>query len=75
MKKTICLAAAIALGASMNAAAADWFAPQDPFPLYGNSYYVGTGGISAVLITSPAGHILIDCGPTGVTTPVEPPCM
>lgn len=67
MKKTICLAAAIAFGASMNAAAADWFAPQDPFPLYGNSYYVGTGGISAVLITSPAGHILIDGGPTGAS--------
>lgn len=67
MKKPICLAAAIAFGASMNAAAADWFAPQDPFPLYGNSYYVGTGGISAVLITSPAGHILIDGGPSGAS--------
>jgi metallo-beta-lactamase class B len=40
--------------------AADWNAPQEPFALYGNTYYVGTGGISAVLITSKAGHILID---------------
>jgi metallo-beta-lactamase class B len=37
-------------------------AAQDPFPLYGNTYYVATGGISAVLITSSAGHILVDVG-------------
>src|SRR5471032_3120510 len=46
----------------ITAKAADWYAPQDPFPVYGNTYYVGTGGISAVLITSSAGHILIDVG-------------
>lgn len=40
--------------------AAEWEGPQDPFKLYGNSYYVGTAGLSSVLITSPAGHILID---------------
>lgn len=44
------------------AKASDWYAPQEPFPLYGNTYYVGTAGISAVLITSPTGHILIDVG-------------
>lgn len=44
------------------AKAADWYGPQDPFPLYGNTYYVGTAGISAVLITSSAGHILVDAG-------------
>ena len=41
-------------------AADDWAAEQAPFKLYGNSYYVGSKGLSAVLITSPAGHILID---------------
>jgi metallo-beta-lactamase class B len=46
----------------VTAKAADWYAPQDPFRVYGNTYYVGTGGISAVLITSPAGHILVDAG-------------
>jgi metallo-beta-lactamase class B len=54
---------AAALGAIMACAAvqaADWNAPQEPFALYGNTYYVGTGGISSVLITSKAGHILID---------------
>ena len=43
-----------------SAHAAEWEGPQDPFKLYGNSYYVGTEGLSSVLITSPAGHILID---------------
>lgn len=66
MKTPISFAVAIALGTSLGAAsAADWHAPQDPFAVYANTYYVGTGGISAVLITSPAGHILIDGGPTG----------
>jgi predicted alpha/beta superfamily hydrolase/glyoxylase-like metal-dependent hydrolase (beta-lactamase superfamily II) len=67
MKRSLYLAAAVTLGASITGAAiaADWFAPQEPFAVYGNTYYVGTGGISAVLITSPAGHILIDGGPSG----------
>jgi metallo-beta-lactamase class B len=52
----------IALALFVTANAADWYAPQEPFPLYGNTYYVGTGGISAVLITSSAGHILVDAG-------------
>ncbi|MFL6631164.1 MAG: subclass B3 metallo-beta-lactamase [Massilia sp.] len=66
MKNTIRLAAALLFGgvsASTVAGMTEWLAPQDPFALYGNTYYVGTHGISAVLITSPAGHILIDGGP------------
>jgi metallo-beta-lactamase class B len=39
---------------------AEWNAPQRPFRLYGNAYYVGTHGLSAVLIASNDGHILID---------------
>ena len=38
----------------------DWDKPAPPFSLYGNSYYVGTCGITAVLITGSDGHILID---------------
>lgn len=38
----------------------DWSKPAPPFRLHGNSYYVGTCGITAVLITSADGHILID---------------
>nr|WP_063864723.1 subclass B3 metallo-beta-lactamase SMB-1 [Serratia marcescens]BAL14456.1 metallo-beta-lactamase [Serratia marcescens] len=38
----------------------DWSSPQQPFTIYGNTHYVGTGGISAVLLSSPQGHILVD---------------
>lgn len=37
-----------------------WNEEQAPFQLFGNSYYVGMHGLSAVLVTSPQGHILID---------------
>ena len=37
-----------------------WNMPQQPFRIYGNTYYVGTRGLGSVLITSPAGHVLID---------------
>lgn len=39
---------------------ADWNAPQEPFQIHHNTYFVGTHGLSAILITSPDGHILID---------------
>jgi metallo-beta-lactamase class B len=64
MKPLFKHALALLLGATTfhAAHAGDWYAPQDPFQLYGDTYYVGTGGISAVLITSKAGHILVDVG-------------
>ncbi len=37
-----------------------WNLPQEPFKIYGNSYFVGTRGLSSILIASPSGHILID---------------
>lgn len=37
-----------------------WSDPQQPFTIYGNTHYVGTAGIAAILITSPQGHILVD---------------
>lgn len=39
---------------------AEWNAPQRPFRIFGDTYYVGTHGLSAILVTSPAGHVLID---------------
>ena len=39
---------------------ASWTQPQKPFQIDGNTYYVGSQGLSAILITSPAGHVLID---------------
>ena len=41
---------------------AEWNAPQKPLRLFGNTWYVGTKGLSALLITSPQGHVLIDGG-------------
>ncbi len=41
---------------------ASWNAPHAPFRIHGNTYFVGTDGLSAILITSPAGHVLIDGG-------------
>ena len=38
----------------------EWDKPAPPVRVYGNTYYVGTCGISAILITDKAGHILID---------------
>src|SRR5215472_8561963 len=37
-----------------------WNMAQPAFKIYGNTYYVGTHGLSSILITSPAGHVLID---------------
>lgn len=39
---------------------AEWNASQPPFRVFGNTYYVGTRGLGAVLITSDQGHVLID---------------
>jgi metallo-beta-lactamase class B len=41
---------------------AEWNAPRKPFRIHGNTYYVGTAGLSAILLTSNAGHVLIDGG-------------
>ncbi|MFZ4164631.1 subclass B3 metallo-beta-lactamase [Brevundimonas sp. NPDC058933] len=38
----------------------DWMKPQSPLKLYGDTYFVGTGGISMVLIDTGDGLILID---------------
>jgi metallo-beta-lactamase class B len=39
---------------------AAWNKPHQAFKIYGNTYYVGTHGLSSVLITSGTGHVLID---------------
>ncbi len=42
------------------AVAGRWNAPFPPFTVIANIHYVGTAGVSAWLITTPHGHILID---------------
>lgn len=52
--------AAAQTSASSCSQCAEWNRPQKPFHIFGNSYYVGTHGISSILVTSKAGHVLID---------------
>ncbi|MBX7493273.1 subclass B3 metallo-beta-lactamase [Qipengyuania sp. 1NDW9] len=40
----------------------EWDKPARPFRLMGNSWYVGTCGISAILVAGDEGHILLDSG-------------
>jgi metallo-beta-lactamase class B len=40
----------------------EWNAPQRPFRIHGSTYYVGTRGLTAVLVTGGEGHVLIDGG-------------
>src|SRR5271155_1020355 len=39
---------------------AAWNKPHAAFRIFGNTYYVGTDGLSSVLIASTTGHVLID---------------
>lgn len=41
---------------------AEWNAPTGPVHLFGNTYWVGTRGLGSILLTSSAGHVLIDGG-------------
>jgi metallo-beta-lactamase class B len=59
------LLAALASGqsgapASSCDACPEWNRPQQPFRVYGNTYYVGPRGLTSILLTSKAGHVLID---------------
>lgn len=42
-----------------------WTAPQKPFRIYGNTWYVGPHGLGVFLITAPTGDVLIDGGVPG----------
>jgi metallo-beta-lactamase class B len=54
--------ALVLVGQRMNATKVGGQAPAEPFRIAGNFYYVGANDVSAFLITSPAGHILLDAG-------------
>ncbi len=38
----------------------EWNAPRAPFKVFGNTYFVGTQGLSSLLIATPQGLVLID---------------
>ncbi|HET6587574.1 MAG TPA: subclass B3 metallo-beta-lactamase, partial [Oleiagrimonas sp.] len=48
-----------------------WTAPQKPFRVYGNTWYVGPRGLGVFLITAPTGHVLIDGGVPGDAALIE----
>ncbi len=56
----ICCCLAFGQKAAPCAKCVEWNRAEPPFRIFGNTYYVGTHGLSSVLITSPAGHVLID---------------
>ena len=62
----MCVVALLSFSECADAASIDcsqceaWNRDQAPFQVFGNTYYVGPHGLSSVLITSPAGHVLID---------------
>jgi metallo-beta-lactamase class B len=41
---------------------ADCARPHKPFRIFGNTYYVGTEGVSSILVTSEFGHALLNAG-------------
>ncbi|MGR4864490.1 CAU/MBL1b family subclass B3 metallo-beta-lactamase [Caulobacter sp. LARHSG274] len=43
---------------------ANWSKPIRPYRVVGNIYYVGSEGLSAWLISSSEGHVLLDSGPS-----------
>jgi metallo-beta-lactamase class B len=49
----------------------DWNRPYEPFRVIGNVYYVGTIELGVYLITTPAGHLLIDGGLPQSTPVIE----
>jgi metallo-beta-lactamase class B len=50
---------------------ADWTRPCPAFKLIGNIYWVGTYDLSTYLVTTPAGHILINSGLKATVPQIE----
>lgn len=48
-----------------------WTAPQRPFRIHGNTWYVGPHGLSVLLVTAPTGNVLIDGGVPGDAALIE----
>lgn len=48
-----------------------WTAPQKPFRIHGDTWYVGPRGIGVFLVTAPTGDVLIDGGAPGDAPLIE----
>jgi len=62
MRRILLLALALVLTSAGSAAAqaGDWTEPFPPFRIAGNLYYVGSRGLASYLVTTSAGHILVN---------------
>ncbi|WP_243048816.1 subclass B3 metallo-beta-lactamase [Dyella sp. RRB7] len=60
MKAWVAIALTASFTATVHADPAAWTQAQKPFRIYGNTYYVGTMGLSAILISTSDGLVLID---------------
>jgi metallo-beta-lactamase class B len=49
----------------------NWNMPQEPFRIYGNTWYVGTAGLSSILIEADDALVLIDGGLTQSAALIE----
>jgi metallo-beta-lactamase class B len=49
----------------------EYLKPVAPFRILGNLHYVGASGVSAFLLTTPAGHVLLDTGPVEMLPMLE----
>jgi metallo-beta-lactamase class B len=63
--------AAVAVASPAAAAPAAWTKPMAPFRVIDNVYYVGSAGIAAWIIKTPAGLILLDAGMPDYAPTVE----
>lgn len=50
---------------------AGWSDPTPPRPVFGNTWFVGTCSISAILVTSSEGHVLIDAATEEAAPAIE----
>ena len=55
-----CAGMAMAADAVRCSMCEEWNKPVAPFKVHGNTWYVGTAGLSALLVTGPEGHVLVD---------------
>lgn len=67
----ILIPGALALSAALAAAPSAWSEPQAPYRIHGNTWYVGSRGLSSILVTSDEGHVLIDAPLAGNATRIE----
>ena len=71
MRRAFAAAIAMAATAAVAAAQSADNQPVDPFRIAGNLYYVGASDISSYLITTPAGHVVIDAGYESTVPQIE----